>query len=288
MSELHVLVPLDGSQAAESILPIVRALAPARATLIFVAANAGDPNPLDLDIFRQVHRTAAELRLRGVPRTDAVIQEGVPADCIVRLASQLKVDLIAMSTSGRSGLDRILVGSVARAVLRAAPVPVLASRWTHAALPADAPAPPLFGRVLVAYDGSDPAGRALDALVATAVPRSTPILLFGAVEPLRAVAVPLGPSGEGFDASYVDLVEDGVRAELERGAARTRALGFADVATEVDVGSRADRILAAAARHRATLLAMGTHGRSGPTRWVLGSVAESVLRAAPVPLLVTR
>lgn len=61
---------------------------------------------------------------------EAVVEEGVPAEKIVRIAKKLKIDMIVMGTTGRSGIDRILLGSVAEAVLKNATCPVLAVRKT--------------------------------------------------------------------------------------------------------------------------------------------------------------
>jgi nucleotide-binding universal stress UspA family protein len=75
--------------------------------------------------------------------------------------------------------------------------------------------------------------------------------------------------------------------DLERAQEMVAVAGLhAEVVLEH--GDAADRLLAVLAGRQADLIVMATHGRSGLTRWVLGSVAERVMRAAPVPLLLVR
>jgi nucleotide-binding universal stress UspA family protein len=86
---------------------------------------------------------------------------------------------------------------------------------------------------------------------------------------------------------YARLILDGLRDALGHAAARARDLGF-DAGSDFAVGRIAAQILEGSERHRPTLIAMSTHGRSGPSRWALGSTTEKVLRASTVPLLVCR
>jgi nucleotide-binding universal stress UspA family protein len=141
----RVLVPLDGSEAGESVLPfltniagpldltivLLRVLEPLAAAVI----DAGHDTVDDLDARR---RDAAEylaplavgLRARGIDTTIAV-RVGRPDDEILAAAQTEGADLIAMSTHGRSGLGRLLFGSVAEQVLRRAEVPVFLMRMRH-------------------------------------------------------------------------------------------------------------------------------------------------------------
>jgi nucleotide-binding universal stress UspA family protein len=142
----RVLVPLDGSEVAEAILPFVDKVAgPADAEVLLlrvvepltageVMAAAGVPAP-DTLFLRELE---AKRYLAGVERrlTDKGLRVrmgtrlGSPAPEILEAAATGGADLIAMSTHGRSGLGRLVFGSVAEAVLRASPVPVLLIRTT--------------------------------------------------------------------------------------------------------------------------------------------------------------
>lgn len=149
----HILVPLDGSELAEQVLPHITSLATrfgARVTLLrattaaqVIGAQAalagalpgGGPVADATPLIAAEHAAAAtylaavadRLRERGV--TVAVEQhDGPPAKLIVARARELGADLVAMTTHGRGGLDRLLLGSVADEVVRHATVPVLLVR----------------------------------------------------------------------------------------------------------------------------------------------------------------
>jgi nucleotide-binding universal stress UspA family protein len=150
----RVVVPLDGSSLAEAILP-------------FILDIAG-PLDLEVDLVRVVQpippeviegsrhvvledvparmreaaeylaSAAARLDTRGIRvRTD--VRRGEPVTEIVAAAKDAGADLIAMTTHGRSGLGRLLFGSVAEAVLRQADLPVFLMRLTEKQVEAPAP-----------------------------------------------------------------------------------------------------------------------------------------------------
>lgn len=142
----RVLVPLDGSPLAEGILPfIIQIAGPLDLEVVLLRVvpptvaptleGAGTFVPDDVatrvrDAREYLAPIAADLRERGV-RVTTEARHGAPVTEIVATARDLDADLIAMTTHGRSGLGRILFGSVAEAVLRQAQVPVLMMRLTE-------------------------------------------------------------------------------------------------------------------------------------------------------------
>jgi nucleotide-binding universal stress UspA family protein len=147
----RALVPLDGSPLAEAIIPFLMEIAGSLEMSIVLlgvrepipqVGGDGVRHPL-LDVAEAHMREtedylasiAAALRARGLAVSYA-IRSGRPDEEIVQAAREAGVDLIAMSTHGRSGLDRLLFGSVAEQVLRHADVPVLMMRQTPARLTA--------------------------------------------------------------------------------------------------------------------------------------------------------
>jgi len=142
----RVLVPLDGSELAEAILPFAEQVAgPLDAEVVLLRvvepilpaeaiASAGVVTPDSLALreldgkryLSQVERRLSKKALRVRTR----VTLGPPAEAILATARTTGADLIAMATHGRSGLGRVLFGSVAEAVLRASPVPVLLIRMT--------------------------------------------------------------------------------------------------------------------------------------------------------------
>lgn len=196
-----------------------------------------------------------------------------PSAGILEYATEHEADLIVMGTHGRTGVGRVLLGSVAEQVVRNADVPVLAVPETDR----DAGD---YERVLVPTDGSEHAAAALDhALsIARTYGGSVHVLFvvdFGAV----ATASELGPHPQLADALRL------------RGESTTDSLGERvrdaglDVVTEVREGMPSRDILEYADAHDIDLIAMGTHGRTGLDRVLLGSTTARVVRRADRPVL---
>jgi nucleotide-binding universal stress UspA family protein len=152
----RALIPLDGSPESEAILPFVldiagpldlevvllRVLEPMVPEVTEASRHVvvEDVEARQADAREYLSPLAAGLRGRGI-RTRTEVRRGVPAEEIAAAARAVGADVIAMTTHGRSGLGRLLFGSVAEAVLRGADVPVLLMRQTAAALAARAAAP---------------------------------------------------------------------------------------------------------------------------------------------------
>jgi nucleotide-binding universal stress UspA family protein len=149
----RALVPLDGSPVAEAIIPfilefagpldmavrLVRVVEPIAAVIADGTASAivDDPRARERDAEEYLAPLAAELRGRGVA-AEWEVRHGTAATAILAAATSFGADLIAMSTHGRSGLGRLLFGSVAEQVLRQADVPVFLMRQTEAQVAARA------------------------------------------------------------------------------------------------------------------------------------------------------
>ena len=142
----RVLVPLDGSELAEAILPFAEQVAgPLDAELVLLRvvelmstieaiASAGVVTPdtlalREMDAKRYLLEIEQRLAKKGL-RVHTRVAFGPPAEEILASARAAGAGLIAMATHGRSGLGRVLWGSVAEAVLRASSVPVLLIRMT--------------------------------------------------------------------------------------------------------------------------------------------------------------
>jgi nucleotide-binding universal stress UspA family protein len=158
MAYERIVVALDGSQLAERILPHVEPLAERfgssitllRATIPPSDVVAGDvvvgappvagplvdPTPVvheeRKEATKYLDRLTADLRRRGF-KVERVVPEGPVAEQIVEHAKKVGADLVALTTHGRSGLGRLVLGSVADAVVRHAPCPVLLVRVSEAA-----------------------------------------------------------------------------------------------------------------------------------------------------------
>jgi nucleotide-binding universal stress UspA family protein len=138
-----ILVPLDGSQLAEQVLPCVQSLAQhTRAAIILLrvadhparqyyveglAVNATQSDDSRTHCEAYLHRIAESLNNTDI-LVNYVVKEGAIADVILDYANAIQADLIAMSTHGRTGIGRWLLGSVATRIVRASAVPVLLVR----------------------------------------------------------------------------------------------------------------------------------------------------------------
>jgi len=149
----RVLIPLDGSEVAEGILPfaekvagpldaevvLLRVVEPVSPAEAMGSAGVAIPDTLFLrELAAKDYLTALAKRLetKGL-RVRTALRVGAPAAEIVVAAAEEKADLIAMTTHGRSGFRRVLFGSVAESVLRSAQMPVLMMRMAAKAAPAE-------------------------------------------------------------------------------------------------------------------------------------------------------
>ena len=291
----RILVPLDGSELAAQALPHARYLADelhARLLLLWVVETvsySGDPGEAMPALF-EVHemaqtyleRVAAQLRNNGRP-VESHVLSGTPAESILACADDRAVDLIVMSTHGRSGIGRWVYGSVADKVLRGARVPVLLIRAVVQEAPLEAVR---YERLLVPLDGSALAEQALPHAEELARATGAEIVL------LRVPTVPpfvtWGPDPGMLMPALLNEAYEEADAYLANVARRLRACGFVVRKAPMDPGPVADTIIDYAHEADIDLIVMSTHGRSGIGRWVFGSVTDRVLRGAGVPVLLVR
>jgi nucleotide-binding universal stress UspA family protein len=291
-----ILVPLDGSPLAEQVLPYAQALlAPgAELTLLDVVEEPEAIHgmsgrllvPVE-DAQRMLERQAheylqkAEATLRGErPQTRLEVTRGDPATEILRIAAEQRVDLIAMATHGRGALARWVFGSVADRVARSSPVPVLLVRPS-----AREPQAVVIRRLVVPLDGSPLAEEALPTAQVLATRLGVPIHLITVIDMMRLIPAELGPV-VAFDAA----VYEETLSQLDAGAAALLAeirerLERDGLHTSSEVAHGSPFMTVADAVHDGDLIIMTSHGRSGVRRWLLGSVAEKLVREAPVPVV---
>lgn len=270
----HILVPLDGSPIAARTLPYAESLARTLGGRLTLLELTHGDHPSECAAL-QLDRLANAARLRGL-RAEVRLQPAAPdetARAIVEAADELEADLIAMSTHGRGAIRRLLLGSVADGVLRQARVPVLVVP-PGCDRPWDERGPRC---ILVALDGSKLAEAVLGQVAALAGTLGTELILLQVVH--------------GFSKDPHDRFVEYNRAEAERYLEEVRR-GLRVPAEVVDlygVDHPTEAVIADFARERGVdLLAMGTHGRGGLARFVLGSVATGAVQRSHAPLLLVR
>lgn len=268
-----ILVPHDLSVHSTRALAMASYLAGARGRLIVLhVVNTYGNGAVQKRVIAEARRSLERVVARTMashpgPLAECRVERGDPYQEI--RAAARGADCILMSTAGRTGLRHLVIGSVAEKVVRHAPVPVLTFR------PDARRSKKLFGTILVPHDFSAHANRALK-LAASLAGADGRLIVLHVVATL--------PEGANRIGKQI-LVEE--RRRLERLV--TRSIATRDAPTieyRVETGDPYRHI--ADAGRAADSVVMCTVGRTGLPQLVIGSVAEKVVRHAPVPVLTIR
>lgn len=300
-----ILVPLDGSTAAEVTLPFARELAAkmnGEVMLLNIVApeERGKFEPMHRcyvsSTVDSVRRQAEEIRKQSetgaAVKVSGEIVVGYPDDEIPLYADVHGADLILMSTQDRTGGRRAL-GHVAEKIMRQSVIPVWLVRTTG---PGELPYDKWTAKtLLVILDGSETAEAVLPHAEALAqqTGKSADVVLIRVCEP------PPMPSYYSMELSGVPLNwGQYVQEELDRCKQTSKAYldtlekRFRDkniaVCSEMLLGRASTEIITYASKNPQSIIMMTTHGRSGLGRLVYGSVAESVLLGASNPIFLVR
>ena len=295
----RILVPLDGSLAAEEAVPVAaeiarRTGAELELALVHVSmANALAAAPVAVD-FEELDRLQLEdeaVYLRRV--TERVHSEhalrvathhlaGPIVDTLAAHIREADVALVVITTHGRGAVGRLWLGSVADGLVRMAPAPVLMLRTSDQAAERGS-----FRRVLVPLDQSAAAEQAV-AAARNLIEDEGECLLLTVIDPSPLMNVAPVPFGLIPELVVDTEMKETTRLYLERMARRLRRLG-ARARTAVRVASNAAvEILDEARRERVDAIVVTTHGVGGVRRFLLGSVVDKLVRGADVPVLVCR
>ena len=296
-----MLVPLDGSEVAEVALTYAKELA-GRLDLDVVLFHVCVPEERELaSMHRAYVERAAELvsRQSGEVQQQAGIQSGGkalqaraelavghPAEEILRYADENDIDLILMSTHGRSGIRRWVIGSVAAKVVRATKRPIALIRADRVCR--DAGDRGITGKVLVPLDGSKESEAVIPYVQELASKLDGEVVLFLVAAPTYpAYILPSEPVPVPVSKEEMERVRSKAKEYLEKVGSALKGKGI-KTKSEVGFGSAADEIIKFADEIDADLVAMSTHGRSGLSRWAYGSVADKVLHGVTSPIFLVR
>jgi len=291
-----MLIPLDGSNIAEKVLPYARSLARSlkipvelMAVTEILTLTAGKAHHLDSLVDAAILRNQEYLEkisqtFTGVS-VNYTVEAGAPEEAIITKAALDKGTLIAMATHGRSGVKRWLLGSVAEKVLRGSSNPLLLVRADEEA---KTEGEVTLSQIIVALDGSELAETVLPSVAELAKAINLKVTL------LRSYTLP--PIIGGYGGYIPDLNLNALKAESKKDAVsyldnkvqQLRNQGLNDVTPLTSEGEAAETIIELARRSPNSLIAMCSHGRSGVMRWMLGSVTEKVVRHSGDPVLVIR
>ena len=249
-----ILVPTDGSEVAERAGAVAVRMADLfDADLAVISVREpGDEKRAERAI-RAVEEAAVEAGL--TPETEVIDDEKTAIHrAIVDYAEEHGADVVVMGTHGRTGIGRFLLGSVTQQTLQESPIPVVT---VHEDTAADFD----VDNVLVPTDGSEGA----EAAAEHAIDLVTEV--GGTLHALHATR------GREEDSSPIDDVRD-----------RAEAAGV-EVVTATRSGRPHQAIAGYVAEAEIDVVVMGTHGRTGLRRYVLGSVTERTVRFSPVPVV---
>jgi nucleotide-binding universal stress UspA family protein len=284
-----ILIPLDGSPLSDAMITHVKKLLvlyDAEVVLLNVALPENDTQhekkqrattASNTEIVQHLSALAQELAEQGV-RVQTQTRSGDPAQEILHFADQFEPSLIAMATHGRTGVSRWIRGSVAERVLRNSTYPLLLSN------PLRSEKEPEFKeldikKIFVPLDGSEFSASILPMVQKLAQMYESDVVLFHAIPMIPLMDKQHVETNAKILNDARELLEP-YRTEFGKAAICVRE--------RIAFGVPASEILDALVEEQADLVAMATHGRSGLTRWMLGSTAEQVLRNLACPLLVER
>jgi nucleotide-binding universal stress UspA family protein len=256
-----VVVPTDGSEFSAGAVPIGQAVAGSfdAGLVIVLAGHGGNPENDQRIVARLEDAIATRPDLRARVEVD---RGRFAANAITRVLRDTSDPVACMATRGRSGIGQMLLGSVAEDVVRISGVPIVlvgpecASTWDAGGRP-----------IVMCHDGSAVADEIGPPVTAWASELNLPVVV---------VEVQDDDSRELTPSSAVVSAAERMR----------ETVGTVDV--EVLSGDAPEAILAFAAERSAALVALSTHGRTGLDRVTIGSVAVSIVRSSPCPVLVQR
>ncbi len=280
-----ILIPTDASEGALAGAKHGVALASQTDADVHVISVVEEPTSVgipDEDTIQSLESAAQEALETVVEMVESVdervsvttaVEHGTPFQSIRAYANRREIDVIVMGTKGRTGLDRMLLGSVTENVLRTARTPVLA---VPPAVSGSGTEEISFERFLLPTDGSDGAQIAAEWGIALADRLDAMIHSLFVVD-----TSPF--AGTQSEEELFEAFEDQGQAAIDDVGDRARAAGVG-VSGSIATGSPAKATLASAADIDADLIIMGTHGQTGIGQWFLGSVTENVVRQSPRPV----
>jgi len=293
----RMLIPLDGSNLAEQVLPYARFLAK-ELTIPVDLMEIVDPEGFNLlantahrvtfDRLLTERRESCEAYLGGVARSfsganvECHALYGKPEEVIVEKAAEDKNTLIIMATHGRTGIQRWMLGSVAEKVLIGASNNLLLVR---AAGQGNSDGEARLKTVVIPLDGSPLAEQVLPQAIELASKMKLKVIF------VRAYALPVALASDEYAAYIEELVnraEDEARDYIAEKVQEFKDKGVVDVESVVSFGYGAEEIITLARKTPDNVVAMCTHGRTGIGKWVLGSVTDKVVRDSGDPVLIIR
>jgi nucleotide-binding universal stress UspA family protein len=295
---VSVLVPLDGSILAEHAIPYGRALAGPEGQVVFLEVIP-EPEPIrgllgDLivnaeeagEMYEEETITRlSETADRWKPVAGEVqieTRQGAPVEQILKFAQEQSCTYIVMASHGKGALKRLAFGSVADEIARTSPIPVLMIHTGGEEPTIEAVS---IKRLILPLDGSELAKAAIPVAIDVGTRLKAPAVVVQAITP--EVIATTYPGTESYYAAdvYDELItqqENAAKAEMAQEAETLTKAGV-DATPLVLIGSIGEAIESII--QDGDIIIMTSHGRTGIKRFVLGSVAERLIRSGVAPVL---
>ncbi len=298
----RIAVTVDGSELAEQAIPYASAVAgrdgtvtlihvmpspePLRGLFGTVMATVEDVERMERDAAAQMMDDIATRWTERVGNAFSIaVTSGDPAESILRVSGELEATVLVMASRGHGALGRLAFGSVADRIARTAPIPVMVVN------PPDSPRadddPFAVRRVVVPLDGSEIAAEALPVAADLAKATGATVHLITAVNAATMVVpTPIGSTyypAELYQEITDELIESGRESQKE---ASSFLEEMGQTVTSVVIEGPTISAIESQIED-GDVIVMTSHGRGGFQRWLLGSVAEKLVRSdlAPVVLV---
>lgn len=290
----HILVPLDGSALAESVLPTAVSLSTTlkAAITLFHAIEHNAPE----EVHKARHLTSSEEAddyLQAVARRNfagAMVDWHVHTDEVKDVASSIaahaeehKSDMILMCAHGHGGLRTVLFGSIAQRVIARGETPVLLLRPGSSSIPEIL----AFHKIILPLDSESAHdvvfqyAKSLAMAFKSEIAMLTVIPTLGTLKGEQAATSSLLP---GTTTALLDIEEQTAGEHLQMHVDELQDAGFSATA-EIVRGDPASEIVSAAERLNADLMVLATHRKAGMDAFWAGSVAPEIARKTKLPLL---
>jgi len=295
----RILIALDGSDTAESIVPTVISIAQLFGSWVtlcsviphdkssFNISKSRFIEKIELEskqaLTEYLHKLQSRLESKSI-NTDIIIKTGNPPHEIIELAENQDYDLIALATKGRSGIMRWMLGSVADHIIGSATTPILLISPTED-IEYSIDKPHKLNSIIIPLDGSKLAESVLPIAESIAIKASAVINLVQVIPTI--VQVYLGSEHQAYPMDILaDLEESGHKylSKIER----FLQLKGLNVHSKLIEGEASSSINNYCSTLDQSIITMTTRGYTGFSRWVLGSVADKIIRHVGEPVLLIK
>ena len=292
----HILVPLDGSELAECVLPHLTAIAPvtgARVTLIHVLerslsrnGNAAVIDPLGWHMQKQesqayLDRIAQRLQKLDLP-VEQTLLEGNPAEALIEFARNNAVDLLVLSTHGRTGLSEWNVSSVVQKILLRSYKSILLVRAY-----VNPPPEVHYSQLFLAIDGSTRAEYIVPFAMSLAQAHQSNVILGTVIQkPQTMQRFPLSEEDAAWIQQFTEKTQIETSRYLDQLATQLSLKGLSAEAKIAVAENALGAVYDMVEETNADLVMIAAHGYSGERRWPYGSIAASLIAYGRTPLMI--